>query len=185
MKLVPSRGYTQTSPRPAKTSLAHRPMSPQNKIIKSPSPAASSSEDSDSDIPVKSRLLRRPPRFTDHRAEDADDDDDAPAFLPFSSTIEHDPSATLRLNDENEHRYPPKRIGGAQESQTSDSSASSAALVKVDKGKPLMGTLSPRRTAELSGRSPMSKGKGVGRDGSDGSPSMGSSFSDLDGKSLL
>lgn len=43
----------------------------------------------------------------------------------------------------------------------------------------MAGPLSPRRTAELAGRSPGTKGKG--RDGSDGTPSMGSSFSDLDG----
>ena len=40
--------------------------------------------------------------------------------------------------------------------------------------------MSPRRTAELTGRSP-----GKGREGSEGSPSMGSSFSDLDGKFKL
>lgn len=43
------------------------------------------------------------------------------------------------------------------------------------------GPLSPKRTAELAGRSPGTKGKG--REGSDGTPSMGSSFSDLDGMS--
>ena len=41
------------------------------------------------------------------------------------------------------------------------------------------GPLSPKRTVELAGRSPGVKGKG--REGSDGTPSMGSSFSDLDG----
>jgi hypothetical protein len=51
------------------------------------------------------------------------------------------------------------------------------------------GPLSPRRAAELAGRgyhhqgSVSSKGKGASREGSDGTPSMGSSFSDLDGKS--
>jgi hypothetical protein len=46
------------------------------------------------------------------------------------------------------------------------------------------GPLSPRRAAELAGRSASgkgSKGKGYSREGSDGTPSMGSSFSDLDG----
>lgn len=65
-----------------------------------------------------------------------------------------------------------------QLSQTSDSSASSAALVSKrslgDRRQP-SGPLSPRRTAEL-------KGKVYSREGSDGTPSMGSSFSDLDGK---
>lgn len=45
------------------------------------------------------------------------------------------------------------------------------------------GPLSPRRTAELSGRGVgAGKGKGASREGSDGTPSMGSSFSDLDGE---
>ena len=38
-----------------------------------------------------------------------------------------------------------------------------------------------RRVAELDGRSPGSKSRGYSREGSDGTPSMGSSFSDLDG----
>jgi hypothetical protein len=46
------------------------------------------------------------------------------------------------------------------------------------------GPLSPRRTAELAGRSPGSKNRGYSREGSDGTPSMGSSYSDLDGKFL-
>jgi hypothetical protein len=44
------------------------------------------------------------------------------------------------------------------------------------------GPLSPRRTAELAGRSPGNQSKGYSREGSDGTPSMGSSYSDLDGK---
>jgi len=77
-----------------------------------------------------------------------------------------------------------KKADVTQVSQTSDSSASSAAprrRVDVTGGngkKP--GPLSPRRTAELAGRSP-----GKGREGSEGSPSMGSSFSDLDGEYIL
>lgn len=64
-----------------------------------------------------------------------------------------------------------------QQSQTSDSSTSSAALPSNRAGNRRQPStqLSPRRTAEL-------KGKGYSREGSDGAPSMGSSFSDLDGK---
>lgn len=71
-------------------------------------------------------------------------------------------------------------------SQTSDSSASSALAMqprrgegavgkdgtRIGGGRGLTGPLSPKRTAQLSGK---------GREGSEGSPSMGSSFSDLDG----
>lgn len=46
------------------------------------------------------------------------------------------------------------------------------------------GPLSPHRPAELTGRSPGGKDKGYSREGSEGTPSMGSSYSDLDGKLL-
>jgi hypothetical protein len=86
------------------------------------------------------------------------------------------------------------------QSQTSDSSAGSAAVVSRPRpgtagvgadGRrvppPQQGPLSPRRTAELAARGPgsASRGKGASREGSDGAPSMGSSFSDLDGESLF
>ena len=73
-----------------------------------------------------------------------------------------------------------------QQSQTSDSSASSAPVVvsgrRNDGRLKIAGPLSPRRTAELAGRSPGFKGKSFGKESSDGAPSMGSSFSDLDGR---
>lgn len=67
-----------------------------------------------------------------------------------------------------------------QQSNTSDSSTNSAAFAPKrphgDRQQP-SNPLSPRRTAEL-------KGKGISREGSDGTPSMGSSFSDLDDASV-
>lgn len=79
-----------------------------------------------------------------------------------------------------------KSMDAALQSATSDSSASSAPATKrqdVMQGRRPTGPLSPKRTAELAGRSPGMKGKG--RDpGSEGSPSMGSSFSDLDDASV-
>lgn len=66
------------------------------------------------------------------------------------------------------------------QSGTSDSSTSSAAFLSKrslgDRRQP-SNPLSPRRTAEL-------KGRGYSREGSEGSPSMGSSFSDLDDASV-
>jgi len=125
-------------------------------------------------------------------SEDADEDDDEPAFMPYATgePSHNDPSATLRGDPRNIGRRAPtkKSMEVAQQSQTSDSSASSTAPV-ARRPAPLpkegsqrhrpTGPLSPRRTAELAGRSPGMKGKG--REGSDGTPSMGSSFSDLDG----
>jgi hypothetical protein len=114
--------------------------------------------------------------------------------MPFAAAAvaetHHDPSATLKGDPGNIGRRGPahkKSTNVAQHSQTSDSSASSTAPV-VQRPESLQGTqrqrptgpLSPKRTAELAGRSPGMKGRG--REGSDGTPSMGSSFSDLDGR---
>ncbi|KAK9425204.1 hypothetical protein SUNI508_03344 [Seiridium unicorne] len=160
----------------------------------SPGPADASSAGSSSDesSPAQSRIIRRPPRFqtNDGISSYADDeDDDEPAFMPYkpqneaSTSAQHDLSATLRGNLP---RKLPKQHGKIHLSQTSDSSASSNAPVprgsSGGKGGP-SGPLSPRRTMELAGRSPGGKGKGYSRD-SDGTPSMGSSFSDLDDASV-
>lgn len=164
----------------------------------SPVASSTSSGSSSSDSPVQSRIIRRPPRFFPAEGASMDDDDDEalPAFLPFrlrsepatASTSGQDLGATLRGDVRDfGHRQP--RGTAARElvhhSQTSDSSTSSAAMVSRNPSgggerKP-GGPLSPRRTAELAGRSPAGKGKGISREGSDGTPSMGSSFSDLDG----
>jgi hypothetical protein len=180
--------------------LVSSPMPMSNPKDASSSEAAlSSSSDSSSDSePAQSRLLRRPPRFSTHklsRVDDADDgDDDAPAFLPFPTAIgvsntQPDPSATLRGDLRPITRRNPARksMEAAQKSQTSDSSNSSTAPLANPNQRDQnhlqrpSGPLSPRRTAELAGRSPIGKGKSMGREGSDGTPSMGSSFSDLDG----
>lgn len=115
--------------------------------------------------------------------------------MPFASTepAHHDPSATLRGDPRHIARRMPthRKQMERQQSQTSDSSASSTAPVarrpdplyrESSHRQMLAGPLSPRRTVELAGRSPISKGKG--REGSDGTPSMGSSFSDLDDASV-
>jgi hypothetical protein len=97
-----------------------------------------------------------------------------------------------------------RRSGDAtSQSQTSDSSVGSAAVVSRrpatagngasagaggagggrtggERRGPAGPLLSPRRTAELAARG--IRGKGASREGSDGTPSMGSSFSDLDGE---
>ncbi|KAI0174318.1 hypothetical protein BJ166DRAFT_144455 [Pestalotiopsis sp. NC0098] len=157
----------------------------------SPGPADTSSAASSSDesSPAQSRVIRRPPISYDD--DEDDEDDDEPAFLPYraqkeaSTSGQHDLSATLRGNLPKRHQ---KQHGKIHLSQTSDSSASSAAPPtrgqsgrKPEMGLPL--SPPPRRTQELSGRSPIGKGKGYSRD-SDGTPSMGSSFSDLDDASV-
>jgi len=112
---------------------------------------------------------------------DTIDSDDEPAFMPV---LHQDPSATLRGDPRNIARKTGHANANKRQvdlSQTSDSSASStpaSAAPRRDvhvRGDRPVGPLSPRRTAELAGT-----GRGSGK-GSDGTPSMGSSFSDLDG----
>ncbi|KAI0012080.1 hypothetical protein F4779DRAFT_570459 [Xylariaceae sp. FL0662B] len=162
----------------------------------SPEPAESSSESSSSSSsPAQSRIIRRPPRFQSKDAESsfADDEDVEPAFLPYrpqttgSTSGQHDLSATLRGDPRDYANRHSKSSSREQihQSLTSDSSTSSAAIVpRVSSNKSGPGgPLSPRRAMELAGRSPGGKGKGYSRD-SDGTPSMGSSFSDLDDASV-
>lgn len=215
--VIQSRHFLQKSPRPAKATLQRFSISPASNVrpdylpsVSNPTAisktknaalsetAESSSSDSFSDSePAQSRLIRRPPRFPSHKlgpSEDGDDEDFAPAFLPFStpassSVTKHDQSATLREDPQQISRRntATKSTETTQQSHTSDSSASSTApAAKIEQKRPGQmqrptGPLSPRRTAELAGRSPVGRGKSLGREGSDGTPSMGSSFSDLDG----
>lgn len=206
-----SRYVPRASPRPAKAELHHRSMSPLAPNCRpstatnarpsavSPSSVVSSDEDEssyDSNLPMQSRLLRRPPRRP-RSSDDEEELDEAPTFLPFTDPGRVAPrkqasAATLRDSPGQiaRHRTSNEEI---RNSQTSDSSASSTAqhhpvshrdpkyprAVNAGTGMPPV----PRRTAELAGRSPQSTGNGQtpGRE-SDGAPSMGSSFSDLDGE---
>lgn len=151
---------------PARSSSPSSPSSPSSQSSPSPS--------------VPSRLSRRPPQFTSHREkrnnseeDDDDEEDDEPAFKPLASTSK-DPPVTFH----DDARNAPRRVttrGKGETSQTSDSSTSSTSPV-INRGfagqrRTTPGPLSPRRTAELSAR----------KENSDGSPSIGSSFSDLDG----
>jgi hypothetical protein len=164
----------------------------------SPGPAESSSAASSSPTssPAQSRIIRRPPRFQGNEgpsfADDDDDDDDVElAFLPYraqagaSTGGRHDLSATLRGNIRDPEKRSSKASGRDRihHSQTSDSSNSSVPTSRRAVDKHPSGPLSPRRTMELAGRSPVGKSKGYSRD-SDGTPSMGSSFSDLDGTAV-
>nr|RBQ89832.1 hypothetical protein FVER53263_03943 [Fusarium verticillioides] len=164
----------------------------------SPGPAEDSSPTSSEDesSPAQSRIIRRPPRFQQPdggQYEDDDDDESEPAFQPYTSpankTSAQDLGSTLRGDGRSsgKRRHRPYGKSAIHQSHTSDSSASSAAMVqnpdKSDKTteQRTPGPLSPRRTAELAGRSPGNQSKGYSREGSDGTPSMGSSYSDLDG----
>ncbi|KAK7734752.1 hypothetical protein SLS53_007858 [Cytospora paraplurivora] len=126
-------------------------------------------------------------------ADDSGSGDGSAHFTDPSATLRGDPrdfgaNAARRLQNvtgpdptgQGKGKGKEKEPQVLHRSQTSDSSASSAAFVSKrslgDRRQP-SGPLSPRRTAEL-------KGKGYSREGSDGAPSMGSSYSDLDDTSI-
>ncbi|KAH7316708.1 Arb2 domain-containing protein [Stachybotrys elegans] len=164
----------------------------------SPGPVESSSASSEDDsLPAQSRIIRRPPRFQQQEPGaspiDEDEDESEPAFQPYkplsSKTSGPDLGSTLRGDGRGHSRRSKPGREALHYSQTSDSSSSSAAVVKRPSGSKdprNAGPLSPRRVSEFaanspSANSPSGRSKGYSREGSDGTPSMGSSFSDLDG----
>lgn len=151
---------------------------------------------------VRSQAFRRP-QFSerpttatlssDGDVED-DEEDSSGGYLPFAApakSSKEDPAATLR-NSPKRHIATPHLTstikGRPKEEQeqppdSSESSASSAQLTTTTNTRPETnnrpGTLSPRHRAELEKLSPRYK-----KSGSEGSPSIGSSFSDLDDASV-
>ncbi|KAK2757263.1 hypothetical protein FQN54_004777 [Arachnomyces sp. PD_36] len=164
---------------------------------------SSSSSDSESEVPSRRGPgARRFGKFSVHKpatnAED-DDDDDSPAFLPVN-TKDHgrhkssaqDPSSTLRIDttgrpssQRNRSDQTTTKRQTAAESSTSSASSGVAIHPPRDNTRPVRrggGPLSPHRAAELARLSP--RRRAAGKEGSDGTPSMGSSFSDLDDASV-
>lgn len=163
-----------------------------------------SASDSEDDMPVlaRSRYPHRPPLgkaakkagdddSSDGDAEAEDDDNDSNgSYLPFAapgSPREH-PSATLRdlpQRTQNSSAQRPSTAKGKSRrddevsANTTESSASSMSRHFSSDGglepRPTKGPLSPQHRAQLASLSPRSRAQG-----SEGSPSMGSSFSDLD-----
>ncbi|KAI8313685.1 Autophagy-related protein 29 [Colletotrichum sp. SAR11_59] len=196
----PSNDGQQQRRRLSSLPIQSTPRSPEPASPPDESSSPASSDDESS--PAQSRIIRRPPRFQQQRdggvnLDDEDEDDAEPAFLQYkpqsasNASSAQDMGSTLRGDPRNARRTP-KGKERIHHSETSDSSTSSPALISrssatSDHRRPAAGgggPLSPRRAAELSGKSPSSKGKGYSRDGSDGTPSMGSSFSDLDDASV-
>lgn len=174
-------------------------VAPRRDKTTSPGPAESSSNESSDDesSPAQSRIIRRPPRFQQQDVaetyQDDGDDESEPAFQSHqgpSDQTGQDMASTLKGDERAAGRQSHKGSMGdvMHQSQTSDDSSTGSPFA-VQKSKPRepkgLGPLSPRRTAELAGRSPSGKGKASPREDSEGTPSMGSSFSDLDGSSSL
>lgn len=170
---------------------------------------SSSESESESDSDGDVMLSRTGPRFkrfgklSTHRPglrDDEEDEDESPAFLPLAREKEEarrepsgqDLNATLRL--EAEHAAAQRRRLSEQESiakkpitaDSSTSSVSSGPNVRLRQGDSRRvlhqsgGAFGPQKTAEPARSSPR-RSIASGKDSSD-APSMGSSFSDLDGK---
>ncbi|KAL6713427.1 uroporphyrin-III C-methyltransferase [Lecanora helva] len=144
----------------------------------------------------------RRPRYSANKAPlnplsdaDEEEDDDSPPFLPFSNTKPTtpppptDPGATLKISPK-PTKPPPKTRRPAPEdsslathrqalaSQTPHSSSSSAQSQAHLRHQPAGSNNNP-----LSALSPKQR-RAAKEGGSDGTPSMGSSFSDLDDASV-
>ncbi|KAH8426582.1 uncharacterized protein LDX57_004318 [Aspergillus melleus] len=162
--------------------------------------SSSESESDDEGIMASRRgpRFRRFGKFSMHRpglGDQDEDEDESPAFVPLSAEPESGPSAqdlnaTLRDEPADARRRTVNSTQVARQPITTESSASSissgnpATLSVGDRRRranQMGGPLSPRRT-EL-GYSPR-RSVTSGRETSDGTPSMGSSFSDLDDASV-
>lgn len=167
-----------------------------NKADKTPplSPSSSSnssSYSSEADAPAhmsKSRAYLRRSRYSSSRTiqrptSDADEDQaDSPPFLPFSDAkvsspaLPSDPSSTAPLNPRRPLLQPgsSKADTIASPATLCSSSSSIQSHVQSPNARPVqnpLSSLSPRQ-------------RRITREGSEGSPSMGSSFSDLDDTSV-
>ncbi|KAI4722675.1 hypothetical protein E4T48_01159 [Aureobasidium sp. EXF-10727] len=175
-----------------------KPVSPQRETSEPDSDplqeSDSDSSDGESQSMARSQAFRRPAHYNKGKYgyDDEDEDEDGESsggFLPFATTAtgSADPAATLKS---------PVKRASEQRTMAPDSSASSASSAAAIQTTARTGkqreahrgdyahaspasALSPRHREELSKLSPR-----VRRDGSEGTPSMGSSFSDLDDASI-
>lgn len=178
--------------------IASLPRSPplEEEPLSSSSPEESASDDEDTTR--RAPMFKRFGKFSIDRSglrDDEDDEEDTPAFLPLARAQEHthrerpvqELSATLRLDAERaatQRRHPEQRSGPrvpvATESSTSSMSSGGPSSLPSGPRRTSQGAsiLSTQRAAE---RQNSRKSTASGREASDGTPSMGSSFSDLDG----
>jgi hypothetical protein len=144
---------------------------------------------------ARSQAFRRPPSHHNKAkygyTDDDDDDEDGESsggFLPFATTGSGsaDPAATLKSPVK--RAYEQRPIAPDSSASSASSAAPTTQYINTNTGKQREASrgdfarvspasaLSPRHRSELSKLSPR-----VRKDGSEGTPSMGSSFSDLDG----
>ena len=161
--------------------------------IASDSSSSSSSSSDDNPHPMsRSHAFARRPRYSSSKAplnplSDADEEDeDSPPFLPFSDArpitppARTDPSSTVKTSPQRllSHRSPPVSLNKTKnldQPQTAHSSSSSAQSQPQSQNR-------PPQHSPLSALSP--RQRRIAKEGSEGTPSMGSSFSDLDDASV-
>ncbi|KAL7818263.1 Arb2 domain-containing protein [Trichoderma gracile] len=178
---IPSPSPKSPEPPLAETNRANSP---------GPVESSSSSSSDDESLAVQSRIIRRPPRYQppqDSYAYPGDEDDESePAFRPYNAPSagpsSPDLSSTLKLRNADgrgaARRNPRPFSKESHHSQTSDSSASSPAM-------PLR-PVKPRESHNVDPSSPSRRATDTrsSRDNSEGTTSISSSFSDLDGMSI-
>ncbi|KAL8798393.1 MAG: hypothetical protein Q9200_007784, partial [Gallowayella weberi] len=170
--------------------LIERTTSPSGKADGS----STSSSESEATVPLsRSRAYMRRPRHSNSKAplgplSDADEDDaDSPPFLPFSNpkaTTQSPADATATL------QTAPRFLSNKPHAQIAPplTSSSSSAQSSQPHKKPLRRPQIPSSPAHHHSNDPASalspRQRRVVKDGSEGTPSMGSSFSDLDDASV-
>ncbi|KAL8729733.1 MAG: hypothetical protein Q9166_004562 [cf. Caloplaca sp. 2 TL-2023] len=167
-----------------------RAISPSSKADDS---SSSSSEPEPAPPLSRSRAYMRRRRHSSSKAplgplSDADEDDtDSPPFLPFSdpkaaTQSPTDPSATLRTAPRFLSSKPNARVQPTLNS--SSSSAQSSQPPKKPSRPPHNPTSPPHHHPNEPASALSPRQRRVVKDGSEGTPSMGSSFSDLDDASV-
>ncbi|KAM3558039.1 hypothetical protein ARSEF4850_004780 [Beauveria asiatica] len=181
---------TASGSRPAAT----QEPSPDEAVSPGPPESSSGESSEDESSPAQSRIIRRPPRYQENDAsyqvDDDGDDESEPAFQPYKSSADQnsasDLASTLRGDSRTSTKRGNKHLARERihQSQTSDSSAGSGAP-GAESSKPRWPKShnSNQKSGQLA-LSPSGKGKLSSQDGSDETPSMGSSFSDLDDASV-
>ncbi|GAB7362780.1 hypothetical protein MBLNU230_g3084t1 [Neophaeotheca triangularis] len=201
-----SSGSYQRRPRqPVKDPSDSSPDDPENEQIESSKQEGKGQDQiaTDGKAPVQSRLEGKRPSVPSRSAIssndgslDNDEDDEASSsggFLPFAAGSKiskgtakttTDPTATLRDSSKRQQRTPiphATQIPGDSSASSASSTQQPVAPSTSDPDRKAPGPLSPKQRAKLAQQmSPRHRREGD----SEGTPSMGSSFSDLDDASV-
>ena len=197
---LPMAARAETPPAGVTTESSQRRDSSASPTSSDSESDSSSSESASRRQNLKSQIFRRTPRFANAKGARArgpdddsagEDDDDTPAFLTYAGTSNENYTNmgdTLRSPKQPRLSRATSAASEVQSHQNISSAASSASSAMPLSAEET--SINPDRQSrlptgahrsEMAGNSPQARA--VGRQASDGIPSMGSSFSDLDGTS--